>query len=875
MTARHFSDSQKDTRSRTSGILVFVGVLLFTLAYGLLTMFDLSSLRSLSSETLQSASRHLSYSLEQTASRQAEALTALGDKARGLAKFLSSSDSLSEAQKLEFCREQRVSGFLVLDEALEPVSSFSAEQGNAPDLVSSLPVRMLDELSTRSQAQYLAILNAGNSSYETAVIPRNDTAGFLLVYQKCSDSASSDQTAELSEIFSDYSLRKGGTLLLLGDGTSASVTERSMADDGISQNPEETTGSFYDADQTSDQLTENEVILSESVNSPFPFSFDLNTRSFGFLKAEFQNQVWYGDCLRSEGYTICVLFPYSEVFRQRSTVCFCIITLYVAFFLLFSLIRSREQEKSLTMMNQQYRIIEAIGNIYTTIFMVDLNTDILTPVTVPDELLSDLDQAKPASQILDEWAVTYVDEPFVKAHKAFMNVSSASSRLAGISHLELNYQLKTGAWYKAIMIPKRFDKDRNVEAILIVTRDVSSEIEHEMAINRQLRETAEEAERANAAKTDFLRRMSHDIRTPINGIRGMVEIGNHFPNNLERQAECRRKIWEASDFLLDLVNNVLDMNKLESGELHLEEVPFSLKQVSGEVASIIRPQAAEHGLTLLTGKLQVSHFDLIGSPLYLRQILLNLAGNAVKYNRPGGTVQVSCLETDFDETHASLCFVVSDTGLGMTKEFQEHLFEPFSQEHTAVHTTYTGTGLGLSITKKLIEAMGGSITFVSEIGVGTSFTVTLPFRINHEASEKVQEQSLPAGALRGLHVLLAEDNELNREIAEFLLRNEGISVTSAENGSEALRLFRNAAPGTFDVILMDVMMPVMDGLEATRRLRALERPDAKTVPVFAMTANAFADDIRRCKDAGMNEHLSKPLDSEKLFRTIYRYCKKK
>ena len=709
---------------------------------------------------------------------------------------------------------------------------------------------------------------------KTAVIPRSDTAGFLLVYRKCSDQAAASQTDELSEIFSDYSLRKGGTLLLLGDGTSASVTERSMADDGTFQNSEETTGSFYDADQTSDQLTENEVILSESVNSPFPFSFDLNTRSFGFLKAEFQNQVWYGDCLRSEGYTICVLFPYSEVFRQRSTVCFCIITLYVAFFLLFSLIRSREQEKSLTMMNQQYRIIEAIGNIYTTIFMVDLNTDILTPVTIPDELLKNLDQKKPASQILDEWAVTYVDEPFVEPHKAFMNVSSASSRLTGSSHLELNYQLKTGAWYKAIMIPKRFDKDRNVEAILIVTRDVSSEIEHEMAINRQLRETAEEAERANAAKTDFLRRMSHDIRTPINGIRGMVEIGNHFPNNLERQAECRRKIWEASDFLLDLVNNVLDMNKLESGELYLEEVPFSLKQVSGEVASIIRPQAAEHGLTLLTGELQVSHFDLIGSPLYLRQILLNLAGNAVKYNRPGGTVQVSCLETDFNETHASLCFVVSDTGLGMTKEFQEHLFEPFSQEHTAVHTTYTGTGLGLSITKKLIEAMGGSITFVSEIGVGTSFTVTLPFRINHEASEKVQEQSLPAGALRGLHVLLAEDNELNREIAEFLLRNEGISVTSAENGSEALRLFRNAAPDTFDVILMDVMMPVMDGLEATRRLRALDRPDAKTVPVFAMTANAFADDIRRCKDAGMNEHLSKPLDSEKLFRTIYRYCKK-
>lgn len=380
---------------------------------------------------------------------------------------------------------------------------------------------------------------------------------------------------------------------------------------------------------------------------------------------------------------------------------------------------------------------------------------------------------------------------------------------------------------------------------------------------------------ANIVKTDFLRRMSHDIRTPLNGIRGMLSIASHDPEDLEKQADCRKKIMEASGYLLELVNNALNMNKLESGKLQLEREPFDLCSLLDETDNIIEMYGQEHAVSLIRGGREITHRRLLGSALHLRQILQNVGGNAVKYNRAGGSVRVFSKELSDDGTRAVFQFVCADTGRGMSREFCQRAFEPFSQEVPDARTALTGTGLGLAITKQLVELMGGSITLESELNVGTTVTITIPLEID-TACRRTQEETADAdGApLDGVRVLVAEDNDLNMEIACFILENAGLSVTPAWNGQEALEKFSAAEPGTFDLILMDVMMPVMDGLTAVRKIRSLPRSDAQTVPIFAMTANAFQDDIRQCREAGMNEHFPKPLQEQELLRAIRRYVRR-
>lgn len=413
--------------------------------------------------------------------------------------------------------------------------------------------------------------------------------------------------------------------------------------------------------------------------------------------------------------------------------------------------------------------------------------------------------------------------------------------------------------------------------MLIANRDVTEEKQRELEAQRKLEKTAEDARRANAAKTDFLRRMSHDIRTPINGIQGMVEISRHYVSDEVKQEECRQKILDASGFLLDLVNNVLDMNKLESGEIRLESVPFDLEKLLRETNSVIEIQASERGVALHDHGIHADHTHFIGSPLHLRQVLQNIESNAVKYTPEGGSVTVGCNETAAENGIATLEFFCTDTGIGMSEEFQKHAFEPFAQENATARTAYLGTGLGLVITKELVEQMGGTIGFRSRQGKGTTFVIQLPLRIDTAAVSKAaaEEQQAASGSVQGMNVLLAEDNDLNMEIAQFLLESEGAKVTQAWNGREAVELFAASEPGTYDVILMDVMMPVMGGLEATRIIRGMKRPDAASVPIFAMTANAFQDDIQRSRAAGMNEHLTKPLDSRALLAMIARYCGRK
>ena len=391
----------------------------------------------------------------------------------------------------------------------------------------------------------------------------------------------------------------------------------------------------------------------------------------------------------------------------------------------------------------------------------------------------------------------------------------------------------------------------------------------------ELLRAAKKAEAANEAKTEFLQRMSHDIRTPINGICGMINVADHYADNMEKQTECRAKIKKTSHLLLELINEVLDMSKLESDEVVLEDIPFNLNSIFEEILGVIEHMAAEQNIRIIWEEKEVTHWNLIGSPVHVKRILMNILSNAVKYNKENGYVYISCREIPSKQTAmTTLEFVCRDTGIGMTEAFQKRIFEPFAQEHAGSRTKFAGTGLGMPITKKLVEKMGGTISFESKEGTGTTFVIRIPFQIDADMKDRNETEEKTETSIQGLHVLLTEDNELNMEIAEFVLQNEGAVVTKAWNGQKAVDIFRKSRPGEFDAILMDIMMPVMNGYEAAKMIRSLDREDAKVIPIIAMTANAFTEDKMRAKEAGMDEHIAKPVDGKLLVKVINELVKR-
>lgn len=419
--------------------------------------------------------------------------------------------------------------------------------------------------------------------------------------------------------------------------------------------------------------------------------------------------------------------------------------------------------------------------------------------------------------------------------------------------------LYSGVIAVVVMVRRRADR-RRLTDLLQQERDYGD----------KLAKAVREASSANSAKTEFLRRMSHDLRTPINGIRGMVEVGDAHVGDLQKQTECRSKIWTASGLLLDLANEALDMSRLENGQVDLELVPTNLVTLNHEVRDILERQAEERLVTIICDQQTLNHPYARVSVTHLKRLLLNIAGNAVKYNRQGGYVRLVCREVEPADGVSVYEYTIADNGIGMSEEFQQHLYEPFCREEQQVEGASSGTGLGAPIAKQLVELMGGTMSFTSVLGQGTTFTIRLPFEKckRSEIPQAVRADAGDGDALQGLRVLLVEDNDLNAEIAQFTLSRAGAVVTHAKDGESAVEAFAASAPHEYDVVLMDIMMPGIDGLETTRRIRALDREDAATTPIIAVSANAFADDRRLSREAGMDAHLSKPVSSQELVEAL-------
>lgn len=533
-----------------------------------------------------------------------------------------------------------------------------------------------------------------------------------------------------------------------------------------------------------------------------------------------------------------------------------------------------EAKKERARKHLQFRkdLIATIGKIYCAIYFLDLDKGTYMEITGKSAYQNTLGNEgllSKGNRIVRRFLVAPESQASMKN---FLDPSTLSDRLRERDTLCQSYLTTDGIWHLGRFLVKGRHEDGSIATLLYTIHDIDETKRAEIAYQEELKKSAREAQIANQAKTDFLRRMSHDIRTPINGILGMIEIADNHPTDIEKLKDCRHKIRQAAGTLLSMVSDILDMNKLESGMLEPESVPFDIWALLMEVNHLTEMQAPAYGVTVHVKNPPFPVRRVIGSPTFLRRVLLNIASNALKYNRRGGRIDLSCDKIEIKGEKAFFTLSFADTGIGMSPSFQSRAFEPFTQESDTARTHYMGTGLGLSIVKEFVSKMGGTITLSSQKGVGTRFTITIPFTIDH-ASQEAETASQSPVSLSGLHVLLVEDNELNREIALCLLEKEGMEITTCENGAEAVKAFRESPLGYYDLILMDIMMPVMDGYEASRRIRSLPRRDASLIPIFAMTANAFQDDIEKSHQSGMNEHLTKPLHTKTMLDAIRKYVR--
>ena len=529
-------------------------------------------------------------------------------------------------------------------------------------------------------------------------------------------------------------------------------------------------------------------------------------------------------------------------------------------------------KKALDEATKRSEIILAIATLYVTIVHVNVKERTYELLKGHDLVQKIFGQKGKIDDVMEILPTTFAAKEWREQYREFLDFDTLAERLRNTNFVSNEFVNINGEWRVSRFIVKSRDTQGNVVDVLYVVRDITEEKLRELMYQKQLKASMEDAQRANISKTAFLQRMSHDIRTPLNGIVGMIHIAEKYNNDVVKLRECRQKVLQSTEYLQNLINNVLDISKLESGSLVLEHKSFDLAELLSNNLTVVAMSAYENGVRFEGGveANTIRHRYLIGSPVHLSRVLMNLASNAIKYNHFHGTVNVHCEELSDDGNIAVFQFVCSDTGLGMSEEFQKHAFDVFAQEGKQSTTTFSGSGLGLSIVKDIIELMGGMIELESKENVGSTFTVTVPFKIDHlvENNDSQKDSCSQSMELSGKRVLLVEDNAINMEIAHAILEEEHLNITEAKNGKEALEIFQNSKLNEYDVIIMDVMMPVMDGLEATKAIRMLEREDAKRIPIIAMTANAFEEDRKACLDAGMDEHIGKPIDIPLLKRTI-------
>lgn len=835
---------------------VVIGVILLIIISAAAGHFEAMKITNIAAYTMDTLKQQCTSFNKIVSADRTKGLFRLTDLLRDFSIRLADEPALASDDMLEqYVDSLRISGVSLLDENLQLEATGHAAHFQDPSWSKTEMGKRFADIITYPEKIFAERIEQDGEYYDLCAIARKDKPGLIIGYYHQPSGLITDSENDLETLLSGLYLESNGHYAIVADGSVRATSDPAFKNKDIS---------------------ENSVLRELS-------RVEKNGR-LNFIKAD--GKAYWGYRSACEGYVIYIYYPFFTVFSGSFAAAAIFAAVYFFVCVMFFAVRSRalfENQQKLETSNRQLtetvQMLKSLETIYFTLFYVDLSNDSYNTIYIAPWLKDRTPQDGSYTDLKDLFINTMVIPDFHNEIEHKMSVSYIRETLSQENITDVrksfytDYQSIRGAeirWCRVTVTVVDYDGSGKPAHILALLQDVNREKAKETEYQEQILREAHEAKVANLAKTEFLRRISHDIRTPINGIQGYIDMAASQPNDLEVQQNCRKKATAVLHTLLGLVNSVLDMSKLESNDISIESQPFDLTELLDEINTVLVPQAKEKNISfvhLRQDALPISH--LIGSPRHISQILLNIAGNSLKYGRSGGHTRLDTQLISNTEHEATYEFICADDGIGMSEEFQKHLFEPFSQEAVNARTTYEGVGLGLSIVKKLVDALGGTITCHSEKDVGTTFRVQLTFRIDENYSEdEKSDEPMKTNVLEGKNVLLTEDNELNMEIAEFLLTEHGAKVTKAWNGKEAADIFSASEIGFFDIIFMDIMMPVMDGIEAARTIRALDRADAATVPIAAMSANAFTDDIKRSLDAGMNAHISKPIDEKSLISAV-------
>ena len=778
------------------------------------------------------------------ANDRVKSLVRLLDKSEELSRVLYAEHDFTAQDMDNYAKQQRLTGVLVLDEKLN-VSIQTTQDYDAMSLwkklIDSKYVR--DILESPLKTYMTRLRNEGNI-YDFAAVARQDAPGVLITYAKKEEVNEKNGDLTMETVFADFPFKMDGSVVI-SDGTKVvSTNESKLLGMSVKECDELYQNAFHES--------KDHIVRLDAAGSS-----------------------WYGKKEKIMDYDIYVFFPAMQVFMTRNVVCLSYVLIAIVIFTLFRTVRIHMEQESIMSEQKRLQIINALGQAYSIILLINIKKDTLEVIKFSDGVGHNYRKEDLSNALRKEYIENMIAPSFQKNYMAFTDISTMESRLKEHDSISCISQTIKGAWMRSMIVPQKYDEKGNLSTVLLAISDVTEEKEHELEQDRILRNALSSAEHANRAKTAFLNNMSHDIRTPMNAIIGFTSLAAEHLDDREIIRDYLEKISTSGKHLLSLINDVLDMSRIESGSVKIEKTNVYLPDVLEDLKTIILESVHAKQQKLLIKMQDVVHEDIITDKLRLTQVLLNIISNAVKFTPVGGTIHILVEEKASQKAgYAVYSFCIKDNGIGMSKEFQEHVFDSFARERTVTESGITGTGLGMAITKNIVDLMGETIHLTSKQGEGSEFIVTLECEL---ADKTVQDKqsSCPKAEKKhldysGKKVLLVEDNELNREIATEILKSLGMKVDYAADGMEAVEIMSSEAGNQYDMIFMDIQMPKMDGYTATREIRTLKDTKKANVPIIAMTANAFDEDRKKAIKAGMNGHIAKPIDVNVILQNLDR-----
>ncbi len=821
---------------RLFAVFIIIGIILMSGTLYFSRIYSLNEARKTMERNIRDLKKQCNEYSDFLSSDKAKSLMRLTEQADAVSSSLSFIEPEErEAFLKRYYDIQRLDCILILDEDLSADGEFTPLGMDYDAWESEINNPSIETILTYPKKVYSARIKHGGNTYDIAAAARQDKKGVVFCAALQENERLEIHYSPVKNLLATIETYMQGVLYITeGDEIIASNTDTDYAEKA--------------------QIPQLSIIDSLGEGNKL-------------TRFKSGGTAYYGGSAKCRSYDIYAFYPTRWVFAsctETLLVAFCIYMLLtlaaVALHYRSKLLHDRE-------LSRQYGIIRTVSHIYTMTVLVDIEKRTYKLLKRPNISGSFKDEGEINEASFDSF-VSHVDERYREGFLRFIKMSTIDERLCGQEYFEYNYKDDTGEWISDQIIAQTRGENGKVASFILTRKNISAQKKSELEYQRKLEAAVKNEQLANQSKTEFLRRMSHDIRTPINVIVGMIEISDRNPSNFEILTSCRKKCRVAVEYLLELVNDILTMNKLDADSSE-NDAAFSLEEEVRRMYLIAVERAKAVGAQLLPPEVKSEKRLLCGNSLYLRQIMMNIVINAIRYSGDGGKVRVSVSEEPCAQRRelAEVKFICEDNGIGMSRDFQEKMFEPFAQENSS---DKSGVGLGLSIVRKLVDKLGGHIDVDSEKGRGTRFEITLPYRYANPAEKSRKGGKKSGTSIEGFTILLAEDNELNMEIAEYIIKDAGAKAVRARNGREAVELFEKSKPYEIDAVLTDMTMPVMDGLEEARQIRALDRPDAKEVPIIAMTANLFEDDIKACTEAGMTGFVAKPLDVENLLSMIAR-----